>query len=64
MNDVSGSSQLVGECEESRGLALCMVEQQHLGHDARSTTLGLFETPHLDDELCRVRECARLLSVL
>src|SRR5206468_8748728 len=40
MNDVSGSSQLVGECEESAGLALCMVEQQQLGHDALPITPG------------------------
>jgi hypothetical protein len=26
MNDVSGSSQLIGECEESGGLSLCVVE--------------------------------------
>jgi hypothetical protein len=29
---VSGSSQLVGEREESLSLALCVMEQQYLGH--------------------------------
>ncbi len=32
MNDVSGSSQLVGEREESGCLSLCVVKQQYLGH--------------------------------
>ena len=40
MNDVSGSSQLVGEREESSSLALCVMEQQYLGHDTRSYHAG------------------------
>jgi hypothetical protein len=32
MNDVSGSSQLAGESEESFGLSLCVVKEQDLGH--------------------------------
>jgi hypothetical protein len=37
---VSGSSQLVGECEESLRLALCVMEQKNLGHDALPTKPG------------------------
>src|SRR5439155_23428575 len=46
MNDVSGSSQLVGEREEPAGLTLCVVEQQYLGHDAPPTRRGTSETRH------------------
>ena len=48
MNDVSGSSQLVGEREESSSLALCVMEEQYLGHDAFPTMPGDLETlsPH------------------
>ena len=44
VNDVSGSSQRVGELEESSSLALCVMEEQYLGHDACPTTLGDLET--------------------
>jgi hypothetical protein len=33
---VAGSPQLVGESEESRGLSLCVVKQQYLGHGRES----------------------------
>ncbi len=42
MNDMPCSSQLVGEREEPWSLAVCVVEEQNLGHCARSTTVGAF----------------------
>jgi hypothetical protein len=45
VNNVSGSSQLVGEREESLSLALRVMEQQYLGHDALPITLGDLEAP-------------------
>ena len=44
VDDVSGSSQPVGEREESSSLALCVMEEQYLGHDPRPTTRGGLET--------------------
>jgi hypothetical protein len=43
MNEVSGSSQLVGEREESFGLSLRVVKQEYLGQDA---TLSVADRAH------------------
>jgi hypothetical protein len=48
VNNVSGSSQLVGEREESAGLTLCVVEEQYLGHDV----VTLSATPGETASLC------------
>src|SRR5438128_742094 len=41
MNDVSGSSQLVGERQESGCLSLCVVKEQYLGHHGIHNTVSL-----------------------
>lgn len=45
VNDVSGSSQLLGEREESFSPAPCVMEQQYLGHDSLCHARGDLETP-------------------
>ena len=44
VDDVPGSSQLVGEREESAGLPVCVMEQQYLGHASFLTRREDLET--------------------